>query len=371
MVLITNSIFMRYRVVRIYLSVILLCFANFHLYAEYRNPDTNYFMIYEMSDGAENDLEWVEYHINKVDDSQEYPDGFPRGYFQEYVLYNNSSTLHTARFAVWYQEEVYIPSELFVINDVIAQHHIGYFAEIRPEGIGFIAYIDIVFPANEKTKIRVYDFSLAHRLGGDAFVFNGTPKFTVTIGNHRIDTYRPDFEIENEWIMDILFYRNIRQDRVRPDLNGVVSLVSILEQEGSLSNNFFTLQKTNANTWQITFTDQFVEEFRYQLTFVLWSGIWGWSEAGGWRFNIEDTMMEYQHIFLTNRQLRVLRNAVYARHGFVFRDEGMRSMFVGLDDPSFGNINYRPNLDFTEDMLTETDRANIATIQRLEALAGD
>jgi hypothetical protein len=154
----------------------------------------------------------------------------------------------------------------------------------------------------------------------------------------------------------------------------------MLEQRGSLSNDLFTIQKTDGNTWEIEFTKEFVNAYSPNLTVDLERGSWGfigggynpsWSGNRGFVYNSEESITPYQYIFLTNRQLQVVRNAYYARHGYIFRNTALKRMYERFPDNDFGNIHYRENPNFTEAMLTETDRANIAIIQRLEALAGD
>jgi hypothetical protein len=155
----------------------------------------------------------------------------------------------------------------------------------------------------------------------------------------------------------------------------------MLEKRGTLSNDLFTIQKTDGNTWEIEFTRQFVDAHLSNLAFDIEFNKWGyiggfynplWNNNRGFVFNSEESITPYQYIFLTNRQLQVVRNAYYARHGYIFKNAALARMynFEGYYDRSFGNINYRENPNFTEDMLTETDRANIAIIQALEALAG-
>ena len=57
--------------------------------------------------------------------------------------------------------------------------------------------------------------------------------------------------------------------------------------------------------------------------------------------------------------LRIWRNAVYARHGRTFRSEDLQSLF---------NVYawYKPDNEYTEDKLTDIDRANIKLIQEFE-----
>lgn len=58
-------------------------------------------------------------------------------------------------------------------------------------------------------------------------------------------------------------------------------------------------------------------------------------------------------------QLRLLRNAVYAHHGRAFASAELQTLFGGY-------IWYRPNPDYSDDLLTETDRANVALIKEFE-----
>jgi hypothetical protein len=329
------------------------------------------FIVHKTSTEAENDLELVGYHINKVNDNRRIFDNSRgwfvfEGYFQEYVVFNNGDIPHKADFEFWYQDPSNIPPELFRINGVKVQH------KLVPGDVsthfGCFAFIEVVFPAREETKIRVNDFPTIH---GDYnnFISKSSPRFTATIGNWFIDRVRPYFEIEEEWINDI--FVNRRRE----------SLVSMLEQKGSLSNDLFAIRKMDGNTWEIEFTRKFVDTYRPNLTIDIENGCWGyygsynplWRSNRGLVFYSEETITPYQYIFLTNRQLQVVRNAYYARHGYIFRDQSLARMYVKDDyfESYFGNINYRENPNFTEAMLTETDRANIAIIQRLEALTGN
>jgi len=64
--------------------------------------------------------------------------------------------------------------------------------------------------------------------------------------------------------------------------------------------------------------------------------------------------------YLTKEQLRILRNLFYALHGYNFKDSTLLNYFSSY----FGS--YKINYEFTEDMITETERRNIAIIQREE-----
>ena len=337
------------------------------------NAQAIYFHAANVSEEAANDLEWAAYHVNMgTEDGTEllpYYDwwqSYSRNAFQEFTLYNNSNTSHTVRFEVYYEyPDDYQREFLFEVNGIAVGHQI---IRIEPSEFerGYYAFYDVTFPPNESTTVKVYNL-----FGSISNSFpNGIPRFTATISNRRLDPHRPYFAVEESWIRDICFIGKSKWVEV---VNAEKSFMAILEREGSLANDFFILHKTNGNTWEIEFTSRFVEKNRKALRLEVGYGNWGFSEpmSMGWQFDIADAMTEYENIFLTNRQLRVLRNAIYARHGYVFKDEGMQNMFEEMIEPYFGQIYYWPNPGFTEDMLTETDRANIATIQRLEALAGD
>ena len=62
---------------------------------------------------------------------------------------------------------------------------------------------------------------------------------------------------------------------------------------------------------------------------------------------------------LDNTQLRIMRNAVYARHGRPFQSVDLQSLW---DCYSW----YKKNPEYTDDLLTETDKYNICLIQKYE-----
>jgi hypothetical protein len=57
--------------------------------------------------------------------------------------------------------------------------------------------------------------------------------------------------------------------------------------------------------------------------------------------------------------LRVLRNEIYARHGRIFKDKELQKYFEA-------QTWYRPNPDFKDDMLSETESKNLAIIAEVE-----
>jgi len=78
-------------------------------------------------------------------------------------------------------------------------------------------------------------------------------------------------------------------------------------------------------------------------------------------YDYRDTIFQPDQLwYLTREQLRVLRNLFYALHGYNFRDSALLNYFSSY----FGF--YEVNNEFTEDMITETERRNIEIIQREE-----
>jgi hypothetical protein len=57
--------------------------------------------------------------------------------------------------------------------------------------------------------------------------------------------------------------------------------------------------------------------------------------------------------------LRVLRNEIYARHGRVFKDKELQKYFEA-------QLWYRPNPDFKDEMLSETESKNLTIIKEVE-----
>ena len=57
--------------------------------------------------------------------------------------------------------------------------------------------------------------------------------------------------------------------------------------------------------------------------------------------------------------LRIWRNAVYARHGRTFRSEDLQALF---NEYAW----YKPDNEYTDDKLTDIDKANIKLIQEIE-----
>lgn len=62
---------------------------------------------------------------------------------------------------------------------------------------------------------------------------------------------------------------------------------------------------------------------------------------------------------LTKEQLRIYRNAIYARHGRSFKSIDLQSIYTSFEW-------YKKNPNYTDDLLTETDKYNIELIKEYE-----
>ena len=365
MVLLFVMFFMEINAIKksiLFICYYLLFFLNCFIYADNFNGNL---VLLDISIEAENDLELIKYHKNWV--QEDYLNNNKQDYiynenFQEFPLLNNSDVNHKFRLGVAYQYASDAPSsKVFTINNVMEQHKYSMLELLYNIKVTLL-YIEIEFSAYEIKIIRVYDLSNVtyttkyneHEKQLYDFNFKGKSQFTTRITNRFLNYERPYYNIEMYWIKDIFFYRS------------GVSIISVLEQKGSLNNDLFDIRKENENTWEIIFTESFVEKYYSNLGYKVELVMWG-AEIEGFYINYNQRLSPYQFIFFTNRQLQVARNAYYARHGYIFKNQNLRRMYEN-DPPGYGYLNYIPNPNFYEDMLTETDKANIEIIKNIERL---
>ena len=228
--------------------------------------------------------------------------------------------------------------------------------------------------------------------------WKGLTKFSIEI----INDFISENNVEHYWISDIVFEPIMRfhQNEYGDWINNVIyndiitlrrkSLLRTCEyltglQE--LTTELMKIYKINGNTFRIDFTERFMNI--YNRGIIINFNIWGGRSSAhayvepniiskeiilGFIFNnaniSQRRLAPYELVFLTNNQLRIMRNAFYARHGYVFNSKEIRNMF-DIFDYSNERRFYEQNPDFHEGLLTEIDRANIETIRRLEALAGE
>jgi hypothetical protein len=286
------------------------------------------------------------------------------------------------------------------------------------ENRGYVSWalIDVLFPENSTVTIRIQHQNIftGYHIGGwrehflaynprflsffpDLLYWKGPTEFSVEIVNDFVLSNN----VQDRWISDIIFERIEGSDRVAVNrfanwLFGIVyppqfgmtqnilRTSEYLRDLQSLETNLMRLQRLNSNTFRIDFTEEFMVDFT--RSFVIDFNILDMERFAFVGFNLEREVIltflhndgnisqrelaPYELFFLTSNQLRVMRNTFFARHGFVFSSMELQTIFEGFNiDP--GDRFYVPNPNFHEGMLTDIDRANIAIIQRLEALARD
>ena len=83
-------------------------------------------------------------------------------------------------------------------------------------------------------------------------------------------------------------------------------------------------------------------------------------------FSNEYEVMEVDCDGLTAEECRIAKNEIYARHGRMFDDPLLQNYF---DSCSWYTPSIAPE-DFTEDMLSETEKASIRGIEAYEGYMG-
>ena len=73
----------------------------------------------------------------------------------------------------------------------------------------------------------------------------------------------------------------------------------------------------------------------------------------------EELIKQQDLFFLSNDQLRLLRNAFYAIHGYDFKSQDLKEYFSWFSW-------YKPNPNFSESDFTEIERKNIELIRQME-----
>jgi len=245
------------------------------------------------------------------------------------------------------------------------------------------ALIDVVFPQNSTVEIRVQYRATFFAQGDNIWMsynsrntfyqgfsyWKGTPKFSMEI----VNVFNHQADVEAKWISSIEFSHT-------EDRNKNIDTREYLQELQSLETDLMSIQRPNGNTIRIDFTEEFMKNYR--RSFIIQTREWvpgpnayfrqNYPEREiilwflGTNSNISQRILSpYELIFLTNNQLRIMRNLFFARHGFIFQSKELQYVFNSLE------YFYSPNPNFHESMLTDAERANIAIIQRLEALVGE
>jgi hypothetical protein len=84
-------------------------------------------------------------------------------------------------------------------------------------------------------------------------------------------------------------------------------------------------------------------------------------------FDTDHYLLLHEHVmdkekwkYLTLKQLRIVRNSIYAHHGRIFQSQDLMDYFINNE---WSSDWYNPNNSFSEGMLSNEDRENIKNIQ--------
>ena len=242
------------------------------------------------------------------------------------------------------------------------------------------ALINVFFPASSTITIEVQHMEGSWRYNDIPEVepftnlayWRGHTRFILEVTNGPVGF--------GGWISNIQFFHVTDRHR---DIN----TMDYLRNLQSLQTELMHIQRLSGSTFRIDFTGKFMSSF--QRRFVINTRVLADIEQGAFLYfsypgrelsfyfgrGLSGSIIApYELIFLTNAQLRIMRNVIFARHGFIFQSQDLLDIFtntVWFWHPMSDFVFYVPNPNFHESMLTDAERANIATIQRLEALVGD
>jgi len=238
--------------------------------------------------------------------------------------------------------------------------------------------IDVIFPKNSVVIIEVkhkeiyssYNSPYLEYFPGLLY-WKGPTKFSVEI----INEYISSNNVENYWVSDIVFTSKTSDYKGWVELNMNEYLQTLKDMETSI----IKVLRKNENIFLVEFKEDFYKN--YHRSIMIERRYWDSGPDGYIYVNGKDEIYleplfkdslernnnitkrllgQYELIFLTKNQLRIMRNVFYARHGYIFKEKNIQAMF----ERKF----WWKNPNFNESMLTDIDRVNIETIQKLEKL---
>jgi hypothetical protein len=275
--------------------------------------------------------------------------------------------------------------QFFVDNEKVNYYKIYNYASVNlgeemielPQTSTCWALVDITFPKNSIVTVKVQHTGIYSSYNHPSLEYfpkllywKGPTKFNVEVINEFI--YDKHSIVEYFWISNITFTSMTKPTYGRWQFLHTNEYLQTLQD---MEKSIMQIQRKNENTFLIEFKDDFLKNYHRSII-IKWR-YWSSPYFIILNSNINEITLDflekdnditkrllgtYELIFLTNNQLRVMRNAFYAQYGYIFKTEDMQAMFIN------GVNNYYQNPNFNESMLTDIDRANIETIKKLEAL---
>ena len=177
-----------------------------------------------------------------------------------------------------------------------------------------------------------------------------------------------EISYSNDCIISIIESENIYtyySDKIKDSTKFFLILENHDNKKFISFRNLFSIQKNN-NKWEIDFSYKDFELIAERISkepFIITLNIYnfGFDEESYFYYPIISTeyLLKQDLFFLSNEQLRQLRNAFYAIHGYNFKSQDLKEYFSGFSW-------YKPNPNFSESDFTEIERKNIELIRQME-----
>lgn len=270
--------------------------------------------------------------------------------------------------------EIAIPKNIqFTVNGKIVPYKVTKSINDRDYWkVDYWYYIDVEFISGAATEITtsyssylltgVRGMIIRCAINGSYPDWSDNATYTVYLEHEMEDYY---------WISNIAFVDRVDNTK-SCDLNKDLQKLDKLETDG------YTIHKLGDGKWKIDFNQSFIKQYNDEFYIKILDTYTPYSyfdlyPKTGVRLSYLDTdasnisgriLGRYELMFLTNTQLKIMRNAFYARYGYIFKDAYLNNFFHVECD----NIKYKENPNFKESMLNDVERFNAATIKKLEAL---
>ena len=123
------------------------------------------------------------------------------------------------------------------------------------------------------------------------------------------------------------------------------------------------LSKINENTYEAVFTN--IEPNFTEIFYIYFENIL--SDSGpkcfpGYFPFIKQITNQEELKWYKKDQLRIIRNAIYALHGYQFKSEDLKNLFIVVGEEWYPSYNERIKTGFSEESLSEIEKENIRII---------
>jgi hypothetical protein len=264
----------------------------------------------------------------------------------------------------------FVPNELkFLVNDTLKEYRIEYNRLYVPAWTydECLATIDVTFPHYEEVSINlsyknnIWDFSMAEiGIKFDSHTSNWgsiAPLYLSIENNSNDEVWITNIEMltsdgsENFYVFS---YHQINNK------NGYLNILNY-PYRGVSPPSAYYLDLVIANEKKINILLDYPVERTINILWHDYDSIWAWKNIV-----FADSKIYFHNLVLfTANQLRIMRNAIYAKYGYIFQDRDLQQLFETVPFSQIRNI---VSEVFDDSLITEVDRANIETIRQMEMI---